>query len=143
MAEVQVRYTARKKLIPPVVEGDEVLYRFEMETMTSSIYDSIKSSEMIDGTTYDVELFGNERYDCSTINYEGDELAELRQFLYSVRGGYTFDMSNPDNGPLDPDPLLVTYMEDVKLIGRPAFTRQARILDDFSAQFTIQDFEQI
>ncbi len=137
MAEVRVRYIVRKKEIFPNVPGDEVTFDFEMETMDPSIYDSIKSTEMIDGTTYDVEMFANERYNCSTINYSGDDLAEMKQFLYSVRGGYPFEMTNPDDGPIVP-----VYM-NVKLIGRFVLLREARYLDDYSAQFIVQDFAAI
>lgn len=132
MAEVTIDYTARRKLTSGTSVGDPKTLTLELSEFNISVYDDVEQSEMIDGTTQESENFLFDRWSCSTINYTGDELAQLIEFLYSVRGGYNFVMTNPDEGD--------RLMENCKLVGRFSARREGRLIGNFRYSFVVQEF---
>lgn len=131
MNDFQIVYNALRALTSGTNIGDEKTLNIDLETFTESLYDSIEKSEMYDGTTQESEEYIYSRYQCVTENFTGDDLLNIREFLYSVLGGHDFTMTNADEG----DRIM-----PCKLIGRFSPLREGRLIANFRFSFTVQDF---
>lgn len=113
---VEITYTALRKLKTGHIAGTDYVIEIELTRFTETPSPLQAENKTLTGSEY-VDLFNiEELYAITTcrvpISGTGIILADLREFLYSIMGGYTFTLVDGDD----------TYVMMLK--GRPSITKK-------------------
>lgn len=132
MANITAIYTAKRRLRAGITAGDIETITFRATAYDRSMRSNIRTSTAIDGTQQHVTHFINDMYQINTMPIEAADRPKFDEFMYSVRGGESFDLTN-----VDEDDRVMTC----KMQGNFSRSRvTSGVLDLFTYSFSVQDF---